>query len=108
MCVGAFQRGYVEKNTWGCAVPVADCPKAIGAGFAETGRFFANAMSSRSILRCSCGMGKIGWVTYRFFHSPQGLDSGASVTIKAELECNGWSRWFGSTYPRAGKISQAA
>jgi hypothetical protein len=41
---------YVEKKTRGWTVPVAECPKAIGAGFAETGCFFAKAMSSRSIL----------------------------------------------------------
>jgi len=62
---------YVEKKTLGWTVPVAECPKAIGAGFAETGCFFAKAMSSRSILRCSCGMRTPGWVMQRFFHSPQ-------------------------------------
>jgi len=70
-----FRRGYVEKNTHGCAVPVADCPKAIGAGFAETGRFFARTRSSWSILRCSCEMGRIGWVIQVLFHNPQGLPS---------------------------------
>jgi len=43
-------------------VPVAECPKAIGAGFADTGRFFANAMSNRSTLRCSWGMERLGCV----------------------------------------------
>ena len=54
--------GYVEKKTRGLAVPVADCPQAIGAGFAETGCFFASAMSSLSILRCSCEMGRVDCV----------------------------------------------
>src|SRR5579872_1310563 len=75
MCVGAFQRGYVEKNTRGCLVPVADCPKASGAGFAETGRLFANAMSSCSILRCSCGMGRLGCIMRTVCHSTDDLHS---------------------------------
>jgi hypothetical protein len=65
-------RGYVEKKTRGCAVPVAESPQATGADFAETGFFFANAMSKRSILRCSCRMGRLGWVMKKFCHSPQG------------------------------------
>ena len=73
--VGLFRRGYVEKNTRGCAVPVADCPKAIGAGFAETGCFFARTRSNWSILRCSCEMGRLGCVIQKLFHNPQGLPS---------------------------------
>jgi hypothetical protein len=73
--VGLFRWGYVEKNTRGCAVPVADSPKAIGAGFAETGCFFARTRSSWSILRCSCGMGRLGCVIQKLFHNPQGLPS---------------------------------
>jgi len=73
--MGLFRRGYVEKNTRGCAVLVADCPKAIGAGFAETGCFFARTRSSCSILRCSCEMGRLGCVIQKLFHNPQGLPS---------------------------------
>lgn len=47
--------GYVEKNNRACAVPVAACPE-LGTDFAGTGFFFANAMSRRSIFRCSCGI----------------------------------------------------
>ena len=68
-------------------MPVADCPKAIGAAFAETGCFFANAMSSRSILRCSCGMGRLGCVIRGFFHGPQGLHSGTSVLNLRSENC---------------------
>ncbi len=62
-------RAYVEKKIRGCAVPVAESPWAMGAGFAETGFFFDNAMSNRSILRCSCEMGRLGWVMRTFYHS---------------------------------------
>jgi hypothetical protein len=56
-------------------VPVADSPKAIGAGFAETGCFFARTRRSWSILRCSCGLGRLGCVIEKLFHNPQGLPS---------------------------------
>ena len=71
----AVVSGYVEKNNRGWAVPVAVCPYAIGAGFAETGCFLASWMSSCSILRCSCGMGRLGCVMSGFFHSLAGLHS---------------------------------
>jgi len=51
---------YVEKNTRGFSVPVADFPKEIGAGLAEMGFFFARTVSSCSILRCSCETGRFG------------------------------------------------
>ena len=75
--VGLFRcGGYVEKNTRGCAVPVvADCPKAIGSGFAETGSFFARTRSSWSILRCACETGRLGCVIQKLFHNPQGWPS---------------------------------
>jgi hypothetical protein len=40
----------------------------MGAGFAETGFFFDNAMSNRSILSCSCEMGRVSWVIRKFYH----------------------------------------
>src|SRR5579859_6950726 len=61
--------GYVEKKTRGFAVPVANCPWVIGAGFAEMGCFLASAISSRSILRCSCGMGRLGCIMRTVCHS---------------------------------------
>jgi hypothetical protein len=74
--VGVFRCGYVEKNTRGCAVPVvADCPKAIGSGFAETGSVFARTRSSWSILRCACETGRLGCVIQKLFHNPQGWPS---------------------------------
>lgn len=66
---------YVEKNTRGCSVPVTDLPSAIGAGLAETGCFFASAISNCSTLRCSCKTEGLARIMGIFFHSPCALHS---------------------------------
>ena len=59
----------------------------MGAGFAETGFFFASAMSKRSILRCSCEMGRLGWVMEIFCHSSPLQETLCSYIRKSD--CNG-------------------
>jgi len=55
-------------------VPVADLPSAIGAGLAEIGFFFARTRSNCSILRCSCGMGRLVGVMKTLSHGSCGVE----------------------------------
>lgn len=63
---------YVEKKSLACAVlpaRTADIPRTIGAGLAEMGFTLESFTSSFSILRYSCGWGRLVCVMARFSHS---------------------------------------
>jgi hypothetical protein len=63
---------YVEKKTCEFAVQAARSagfPSTIGAGFAEIGFIFESFTSSSSILRCSCGWGRLVRVMMQFSHA---------------------------------------
>lgn len=63
---------YVEKKTCEFAVQadrIAGFPVTIGAGFAEIGFIFESFTSSFSILRCSCGWGRLVRIITQFSHA---------------------------------------
>jgi len=65
---------YVEKKICGRAVRPARSAGnlwTIGAGLAETGFILESLMRSCSILRCSCGWGRLGDVMVLLSHEPE-------------------------------------
>jgi len=69
---------YVEKKTCEFAAKparIADSPFTIGAGLAEIGCTFESLNSSASILRCSCGWGRLVCVMMRFSHAARKVET---------------------------------
>jgi hypothetical protein len=65
---------YVEKKTCefaGQPCRIADIPWTMGAGLAEIGFALESFTSSASILRCSCGWGRLIRVIGQLFHGPE-------------------------------------
>src|SRR5579864_1682387 len=75
---------YVEKKTCefaGQACRIADIPWTMGAGLAEIGFALESFTSSASILRSSCGWGRIIRVIRQLFH-------GAGTKVNLEIVPN--------------------